>query len=236
MKYRYFLFLLALTLLHPSVHSTISSKPPLLTDYVQAEVEVLSWSPRIFIFRHFLTDAECDYLIDLAKPFLTPSMVVDNSKANGNLIDKRRSSEGMAFPKYHNDPIIAEIEKRISLLTLIPIEHGENIQILHYHQGGEYQPHYDYFDANTPGGASYLENGGQRVASFLMYLNTPAAGGATIFPTAEIKVQPIKGDALLFFDCQLDGEVDSLTFHGGAPVLRGEKWLATRWLRQFPFE
>ncbi len=69
-----------------------------------------------------------------------------------------------------------------------------------------------------------------------MYLNTPEAGGETIFPYAHIKVTPCKGDALLFFDCQIDGAVDPLTLHGGAPVTSGEKWLATKWLRQYLFE
>ncbi len=199
---------------------------------LNVDIEVLSWSPRIVIYHQFLSPEECDYLIEISKPYLTPSTVVDETKPNGRKIDKRRNSEGMAFPRDHQDPTITDIENRISLLTLIPPENGENIQVLHYHLGGEFQPHYDYFKSNTTGGASFLKMGGQRVASFLMYLNAPENGGATVFPKVGIEIQPVKGDALLFFDCHLDGSVDTQTLHGGAPVTGGEKWLATRWLRQ----
>lgn len=206
-----------------------------LAETINVDIEVLSWSPRIVIYRQFLTFEECDYLIEQAKPHLTPSTVVDESKPEGRKIDKRRNSEGMSFVKDHQDPILTDIEIRISKLALIPPVNGENIQVVHYNLGGEFKPHYDFFNPNTPGGASQLERSGQRVASFLMYLNTPENGGATIFPKVGIDIQPIKGDALLFFDCQLDGTVDLLTLHAGAPVTGGEKWLATRWLRQKAF-
>jgi len=236
MKRNFFPLLVSICMMSFFSYADEAAQIPLIAEKLQVEVEVLSWSPRIIIYRHFLSDEECDYLINESKPFLTPSTVVDYTLPNGRKIDNRRSSEGMAFPKYHFDPILGNIEQRISLLTLIPPENGENIQILHYHTGGEYQPHYDYFNGNTVGGASYLSRGGQRVASFLMYLNTPEGGGETIFPKVDIKVKPVKGDALLFFDCNVDGKEDPLTFHGGSPVLVGEKWLATRWLRQYLFE
>ena len=168
-------------------------------------------------------------------PELARSTVVDEDSEDGK-IDQARTSRGMFFEAEDNDPIIREIESRISLLTLMPLENGETIQVLHYQTGGEYEPHHDYFDPLTVGGAAHLKRGGQRIASFLMYLNTPKAGGETIFPDLKIKVKPHKGDALLFFDCTPDGNIDPLTLHGGAPVRKGEKWLATKWLRQDRFE
>lgn len=206
-----------------------------LTENRPVELEVLSWSPRIFVFHHFLNEEECDHLINLAEPYLTRSTVVDEHSSEGR-IDEVRTSRGMFFPPYFEDALIQDIENRISLITLIPRENGEDIQVLHYQAGGQYQPHYDYFDTSTTGGAYHYNRGGQRVASFLMYLNTPEEGGYTVFPIANIQVTPRKGDALLFFDCDLEGQVDPLTLHGGAPVIKGEKWLATKWLRQHPFK
>lgn len=229
------LFPLLLQLLTASIVQA-QEQNPLVKENISAEMEVLSWSPRIFVYRNFLTEEECDYLIEKAKPHLTPSTVVDDENNLGSKTDYRRSSEGMWFVQNHGDLILESIEQKISLLTHIPPENGENIQILHYNQGGEYQPHYDYFDINTTGGASYLMQGGQRVASFLMYLNTPEEGGETIFPYANVSVTPIKGDALLFFNCQINGSEDPITLHGGAPVKKGEKWLATKWLRQYDFD
>lgn len=92
---------------------------------LNVDIEVLSWSPRIVIYHQFLSPEECDYLIEISKPYLTPSTVVDETKPNGRKIDKRRNSEGMAFPRDHQDPTITDIENRISLLTLIPPENGK---------------------------------------------------------------------------------------------------------------
>lgn len=231
MKSSLFAFLLLGNLICHSIYSEKYKTPkPLISENIHANIEVLSWSPRIFIFRNFLSEYECDYMIAKSRPHLAPSMIVDSNRPNRNALDSRRKSESMFFAKAHNDPVLSEIEKRISLLTLIPMDNAEALQVVHYHVGGEYQPHYDYFDKNTVGGASQLNRGGQRIASFLMYLNNPEMGGCTIFPKVGIEVQPVKGDALLFFDCNVDGVEDPMTFHGGAPVLQGEKWLATKWL------
>jgi prolyl 4-hydroxylase len=78
-----------------------------------------------------------------------------------------------------------------------------------------------------------LKRGGQRRATLLMYLNTPERGGATIFPDLRLQVAPTKGCAVFF---SYDRPHESTgTLHGGAPVLQGEKWVATKWLREGVF-
>ena len=212
--------------------SAKSSKPSKSPNY---EKEVLCNSPRIIVFRNFLTPEECDHLISYSKPYLKRSTVIDD-KSSGSLKDDRRTSEGMFMPYNHGDLKIQKIEERISKVTSIPVSHGESIQVLHYQVGGEYQPHYDFFDPSTAGGLHHYNRGGQRVCSFLMYLNTPDEGGATVFPNVNIAVQPRKGDALLFYNINEMGQTDRLSLHGGAPVVRGEKWLATKWLREKEFD
>ncbi len=64
---------------------------------------------------------------------------------------------------------------------------GEGLQVLRYGPGAEYRPHYDYFDPEQPGTPAILKRGGQRVASLVMYLNTPTRGGATTFPDAQAR-------------------------------------------------
>lgn len=206
-----------------------SSPPP------APRMEVLSWSPRIFVIHNFLTEEECDHIIHTGKPGLERSRVVDNETDKPKLANIR-TSHGMFFPSNHGDPVLQGIEKRIAMLTLIPEEHAESLHLLHYSLGAEYKPHHDYFDRSTVGGAAAHDRGGQRVASLLMYLNTPEEGGETIFPTAKLTVKAEKGKAVLFYNTLLDGTVDPTTLHGGAPVLKGEKWLATRWLRQHVFK
>lgn len=200
---------------------------------INENVEVLSWSPRLFLFHHFLTHEECDYLIARAEPSLQRSTVVDYNSEQSK-VDEARTSRGTFI--HDNDPIIRNIERKIALITQMPLENGESLQILHYSLNAEYKPHFDYFDQETTGGSTHFNRGGQRVATILMYLNTPEEGGETIFPTADIKVKPVKGNAVLFYNCKPDGSTDDRSLHGGAPVLKGEKWLATKWLRQQQFK
>lgn len=41
------------------------------------------------------------------------------------------------------DPVIERIEKRISLITHVPVSHQEAIQVLRYTKGQTYRAHYD---------------------------------------------------------------------------------------------
>jgi prolyl 4-hydroxylase len=125
--------------------------------------------------------------------------------------------------------LIERIERRIAALLQWPYENGEALQILRYAVGQEYKPHYDYVDPSQPGALPFLARGGQRVASLVMYLNTPPRGGATNFPDVGLEVAAVKGNAVFFsYD---RAEASTGTLHGGMPVIAGEKWVATKWLR-----
>jgi prolyl 4-hydroxylase len=200
--------------------------PWILTAYTIRE---MSAEPRIILLEDFLSSSECDYLIEGARPHLRRSRVLGHQ---GELLDDRRTSWGMFFPQLPSDPILSGIEVRIASFVNLPRENGEGIQVLWYREGGEYQPHYDYFDPKVPGG---VDRGGQRVATVIMYLHDTEEGGETIFPKVNIKIKPVKGNAVLFYNCAPDGREDPLTLHGGAPVKKGEKWIATKWIRSGVF-
>jgi prolyl 4-hydroxylase len=199
-----------------------------------AKVKVLSWTPRVFLVENFLTPFECDYIVSKARPELKRSTVVSvNSQAPD--VHEARTSKGMFFQQNSTDLILRSIEKRIAELTMLPEENGEAIQVLSYGIGEEYKPHFDYFDNTTEGGAFCYNRGGQRIATLIMYLENTEEGGETIFPNANIKVKPVKGNAVLFYNCTPDGTEDPLTMHGGTPVLKGQKWIATKWIRKGEF-
>jgi prolyl 4-hydroxylase len=146
-------------------------------------------------------------------------------------VHEARTSEGTYFNR-GSAPLFQRIESRIAALLDWPVENGEGLQVLRYGVGAQYKPHYDYFDPVHPGVRSILKRGGQRVASVVMYLNTPPSGGATIFPDARFEVGAIKGNAVFFSYDRPHPMTRSL--HGGAPVTQGEKWVATKWLREGP--
>ena len=127
------------------------------------------------------------------------------------------------------------IRRRVEEIAGIPEKNGEAIQVLHYSIGAEYKPHYDFFDPKTPGGLLHYKRGGQRIATLLIYLHTAEEGGETVFPKAQLVVKAIKGKAILFYNVDRQGNPDPRSLHGGAPVIAGEKWVATLWLREGEF-
>ncbi|KAG6432011.1 hypothetical protein SASPL_103583 [Salvia splendens] len=202
----------------------------------EQRTEVVSWEPRAFIYHNFLSKEECEYLINRATPHMVKSTVVDSE--TGKSVDSSvRTSYGTFF-KRGQDKVIRAIEKRIADYTLIPVEHGEGLHVLHYKVGQKYNPHFDYFvdEFNT-------RNGGQRIATLLMYLSDVEEGGETVFPAAKgnissvagwngmsecakkgVSVKPKMGDALLFWSMHPDATLDPSSLHGSCPVIKGDKW------------
>ena len=187
--------------------------------------------PRLVVFGGLLADDECDLLVAAAAPRMSRSETVV-IQSGGNEINPARTSEGMFFGRSEM-PLCARIEARIAALLQWPVINGEGLQVLHYQPGAEYKPHHDYFDPAEPGMAAVLARGGQRLATLVIYLNTPERGGATTFPDLALEVSPIKGNAVFFsYDRP---QASTQTLHGGAPVLAGDKWVATKWLREGEF-
>ncbi len=189
-------------------------------------------NPRIIVFDGLFSDSECDELVECARARLVRSETVQMA-TGGNEVNEARTSDGMFFTRGET-ALIQRLEQRIAALLAWPIENGEGLQILRYRPGAEYKPHYDYFDPAQSGTASILKRGGQRVASLVCYLNTPAEGGATVFPDVPLDVAACKGNAVFFSYDRPHPMTRSL--HGGAPVIAGEKWVATKWLREGRFD
>jgi prolyl 4-hydroxylase len=186
--------------------------------------------PIIILLDNFLSSIECEQLIALAQQKLKPSTTVDKVTGEFKIINDRRS-EGSFFSLGETD-LIKTLDQRIATLINWPIENGEGIQVLHYTVGGEYKEHYDYFDPNLAGSQSQIKYGGNRVATLIMYLNNAEQGGETVFPKIGFNIVPKKGAAVYFEYCNGSGQLDALTLHAGTPVKTGEKWIATKWLRE----
>ncbi|XP_072951891.1 probable prolyl 4-hydroxylase 6 [Typha angustifolia] len=212
-----------------------------------AKVTQISWKPRAFLYKGFLSDEECDHLIKLGKSKLEESKVAD-SDSGESVKSEVRTSSGMFLEK-RQDEIVAGIERRIAGWTFLPEENAESLQILRYENGQKYDPHFDYFsDKNNQ------VRGGHRAATVLMYLSDVKKGGETVFPNAVgwesqpkddtfsdcarkgYAVKPIKGDAVLFFNLHPDGTTDPHSLHGSCPVIEGEKWSAPKWIHVRSFD
>ncbi|WP_144527710.1 2OG-Fe(II) oxygenase [Peribacillus simplex] len=176
--------------------------------------------PLIVILGNVLSDEECDGLIELSKDRMNRSKIGVKHEVN-----EIRTSSSMFFQENEYE-IITKIEKRISTIMNIPIEHGDGIQILKYTPGQEYKAHFDFFTSSS------IAAKNNRISTIIMYLNDVVHGGETFFPKLNFSVSPRKGMAVYFEYFYNDKNLNELTLHAGAPVITGEKWVATQWMRR----
>jgi prolyl 4-hydroxylase len=187
--------------------------------------DMLSSDPRVALVRNLLTPDECEYLVGQAAPAMKPSLVVDPVTRRSRP-DPTRTSSGMNFDPSTEDLVVNAINRRMAWLTGTPYECGENLSVLRYDVGQEYVPHVDALPA--------VQN--QRHLTALLYLNDDYIGGETSFVPLGIDVKGSAGDCLTFQNSSGDGRPDMRTRHAGRPVTSGIKWLASRWIRQMPYD
>lgn len=215
-------------------------------------LEHLSWKPRSWLYHNFLTHEEADHLVQLAKPSMERSTVVD-ADTGKSVLDSVRTSSGTFLSRYQ-DAVVRDVEDRLAHWTHIPVLHGEDLQVLQYEPGQKYEEHWDWFDKEE---IKKIDPNDEtnRVATILIYLSDVDEGGETSFSRStwlnetlqrhsqpsecagnKLFVKPSKGDALLFWDLMPDGQTgDKWSMHAGCPVIKGEKWSATKWLHNGPY-
>ena len=187
--------------------------------------EPLCEAPAITRFDGLFSTAECAWLAAAAAPMLEPAVVVD--PATGRQVrDPVRVCDSAGFPWPLENPAIHALNRRLAAASGTAPEQGEPLQVLRYRTGGEYKPHFDAI----PG----FDN--PRTMTFLVWLNEDYEGGETFFPTPGLKLKGRTGDAILFRNAGPDGRRDAAAGHAGLPVARGEKRIASRWIRARPFE
>ncbi len=195
-------------------------------------VSVMRMPPYITVFDSFFSPEECAQLIALAEPRMARSRTVSED-ATAEEFNANRTSDGMFFQRGEH-PFVATLERRMARLLNWPFDNGEGLQVLHYRPGAEYKPHYDYFDRAKAGTSTILKRGGQRLGTLLVYLSEPPRGGGTVFPDVGIEVTARLGTAV-FFSYEMD-DPSSKSLHGGSPVIEGDKWVCTKWVREGYFQ
>jgi prolyl 4-hydroxylase len=190
-------------------------------------------SPGLALLDGLVTDDECAELIAMARPRLRPSMVVDPDSGR-DVVASYRTSLGMFFRPAENE-LIARLDRRFAAVMNLPIENGEGLQVLRYEPGAGSSPHHDFLAPTNAANEASLARSGQRLSTVLTYLNDVEAGGETYFPLAGWSITPHRGTSLYFESCDRLGQVDPRSLHASNPVAAGEKWVATKWMRQRRF-
>ena len=172
-----------------------------------------------------------DAVINLAAPLVQRSQIVDARTGEVRADPMRNSSHVTLGPRQH-DHVLEGIERCISRVAGVPTLNGEFLQILRYRLGEEFRPHVDYFNESGAGAYQSLADGGQRAQTVLMYLNDDYGGGGTCFPSLQLEVKGRRGDMLHFHNLGADGLGHRDSLHAGMPVMAGEKWLLSQWIRR----
>jgi len=193
--------------------------------------QLLSLSPRIGVAEKFASPDICRWLIERARPDLVRAQTIDPKTGRGRYEAAARTNSCAAFEVARMDMILVMLRARISRLLQLPVLGFEDTQVLHYAPGEEFRPHFDFLDIASAGHAMAVASGGQRVVTFLIYLNEGFDGGETAFPTLGRRYKGQTGDALFFYNAMPDGTPDRRTLHAGLATTQGEKYLFSQWIR-----
>jgi prolyl 4-hydroxylase len=191
--------------------------------------QVPSRQLELFVHRGFLEPDACSRLCVLIDEKRRPSEITDDIG-----VPDFRTSETCDLDRALE--LVASVDAKICALLGLEQKLGERIQGQRYASGQEFRPHTDTFE---PGGVAYFENcadAGQRTWTAMVYLNVPAAGGATRFKRIDKTVHPETGKLLAWNNLLPSGEPNPATLHQGMKVRRGNKYVLTKWFRQRPVE
>jgi len=194
-------------------------------------VRHLADCPRVDRIDGLFSAEECRFLVAMARPLLKRSTVHDPSSGDASSLPVRTSSDA-AFDVMHEDVLMRLMIVRMARAAGLEPSHGEPLIVLNYQRGEAYRPHRDYLAPSAL--AARRPEAGQRRATVCAYLNTVDEGGGTSFPDLALQSPAEAGAAVVFDNLRPDGSPEPRSLHAGDPVIRGEKWLATLWLRERP--
>lgn len=177
----------------------------------------------LLVVDDLLNHDQCQSLINKTEPLLKKSTLlgdqIDNYRTSNDFFYEQGSEENLLFSNLITD------------LLGIDCKQHEDLSIIKYQQNQQYKEHYDFlFHIKNE-----LKRGGDRIFTFLLYLNDNFTGGETYFPKLDIAFEPKVGRALIWKN-YIDGLPNYESLHCGLAVNHGEKWIATKWIREFEFK
>ena len=183
---------------------------------------------KIYEYPNIVTNEQCQEIINLAKPLVKESTVIGENGANVPDKDYRTSHNTFIT---RNHKVVKDIYDKLSKIIGIDKDHFEQLQVVRYEKGQQYKAHWDACWEDHKCG-EFMKMGGQRYATFILYLNDDFEGGETEFPYRNIKVKPEKGKAALFFNLEKNNKNKlEKSYHAGLSPTSGIKWMCNVWIR-----
>jgi len=190
-------------------------------------------TPRIRMAERFASGPVCDWIKARAQGHMRPALMYHGETKTAEL-DPHRTCSDYQFDILNTDLVLLLVRARVAELTKLPTVAMEPPRVFHYALGEQIKPHYDRCGNAVEG---YDEGGyrGDRIVTFLLYLNDDFDGGELDFPKSGVKFKGIKGDAIYFAHVDAAGKPDPLSLHAGLTITRGDKWVLSQWIHDRPF-
>lgn len=182
----------------------------------------------IYSRRNFLDGSTCEALIARIDAERRPSDLTDHY-GDSNF----RTSETCDLAG--DDPLVQRVVRQLADYAGLDARHAEPLQGQRYGVGQEFKAHTDTFEPNGLEYERFCSKSGQRTWTMMVYLDRPAAGGATRFKQIDKTIQPEAGKLLAWDNLLPDGRPNYVTLHQGLPVRSGVKHIITSWFRQRPW-
>lgn len=211
-----------------------------------SSIQIISAEPPLIVIHDFLSPHMCQEIIKtaLSSGTMQPSTVGSQQDASA-----ARTSSTVWINDDECPDALRLLADKVSAMTGLPASHMENLQVVRYHPGQEFQLHTDHQDSFNE-----LPCRG-RLATCLIYLAEPETGGETWFPEIHnhesdsiskgVMVAPRQGSAVLFwntiekpgcpdYSADMFLNVDNRLLHAGLVAI-GEKWICNRWIHPVDF-
>jgi len=203
-------------------------------------MKLVVYSDWFRVYENVLSKEYCDKIIKYSEPLMINQPLHGTEKLKEGHPQKDWRTSNQCFID-KSQPIINELDKAASTLTKISINNFEKTSVIRYKKGQEYKGHFDFFDE---GKQEYYDKaisfGGNRIATALFYLSDEFEGGETSFLRCDnLTIKPKKGMCIIWqnmIDTRAFGDKiykpNMASYHAGLPVKSGEKWIATKWIRE----
>lgn len=191
---------------------------------------VLHDDPQVRLFPSFLNDEVCAWLIERSRSRLTRARVYD-AGSKTDVVSEERTNTAAGFNLVETDLVHLMVQTRIAAASGLPIVNMEGATVLHYDVGEQITNHYDFIDPSIPNYEQEIRTRGERIMTFLVYLNDDYEGGETDFPRLTVQHKGRCGEGLYFINALPDGKPDLRSWHAGRPPGSGEKWILSQFIR-----
>lgn len=172
----------------------------------------------------------CDWLIEHARPRLAPTLVYEPFSAP-NVPVEATTNSGATFGLTDATFVHLLVQGRMAAACGLPMPNMEPFFIMRCAPGEAIAHHYDFIDARMPGAEADLARNGQRVITFLVFLNEGYENGEQEFPRAGVTHKGARGDGLFFLNTSPNGVPDSRMVHAGRAPQNGDKWILSQFFR-----